>query len=78
MGCICVGLGANDTRCDLNASSTVGPALETGLGAAREESKVERNALGLVRASSAHSSLSRLGSIWILDDEGTGALIESP
>ena len=73
-----MGLGAKDTRCDLNASSTVGPALETGLGAAREESRVARNALGLIRASSAHSSLSRLGSIWILDEVAGGALIERP
>lgn len=59
----------------MKASSTVGPVLETGLGAAREESRVERNALGLFRASSAHSSLSKLGSI--LDGAGIGALIEN-
>lgn len=66
MGCIWAGLGARETRCDLKASSTVGPALETGFGAARAERRVVRKADGLVRASVAQSSRSRFGSMGTL------------
>lgn len=75
----CPGVGASDTRWSLNASSTLGPVLETGLGAASAARRTPRKALEFVRARSAHSSLPpppRLGSIW---NEGWGmygALIE--
>jgi hypothetical protein len=47
----------------LKASSTVGPALETGLGAASAERRVVRKAVGLVRARVVQPSRSRLGSM---------------
>jgi len=79
IGCICVGFGAKDTRWDLKASSTVGPALETGLGAVRAANNVPRNPFGLVRANSAHSSLPSEGSSWKAGPACTiGALREKP
>jgi hypothetical protein len=51
----CVPLGARDTRCDLNDSSTLGPAVETGFGASSARTRVVRNAFGLFRRRSAHS-----------------------
>lgn len=84
IGCIWVGLGAKETKWDLNASSTVGPALETGLGAARAAKRVLRKAFGFVRARSPHSlsPLPREGSIWKAGGGGAaggiGALMENP
>lgn len=69
MGCIQFGLGtcglvgAKETRWDLKALSTLGPAVETGFGAVSEFVSVCRKTLGLVRESSAQSSRSRAGSI---------------
>ncbi len=45
----------SDTRWDLKASSTVGPDVDTGLGAASAVSRVFKNTLGLVRARTAQS-----------------------
>ena len=56
--------GARDARCDRNASSTLGPAFATGLGAARDATNVDKNTSGLTRESSAQLSRSRLGSMW--------------
>lgn len=53
----------SEARWDLKASSTLGPPLAMGFGAAMASSRACMSNSGFVRASSAHSSRLRFGSM---------------